>query len=104
MNINITLKKLAYGERPLTSFAYCYSTHETYLPNFEDVYNPEGIFERITNDPRSLIPSLTHESLHQFLAENLDEITSYQLENIDKDALEENYLISNLSRKVYKTR
>jgi hypothetical protein len=91
---NLTIKKLAYGEQPKTCFGYCFSTGETYIPNYEDVYNPEGIFERLTDEPQSLIPSLTHEFLHEWIHENLDKNASLQLDNIDKDALEEHYIIS----------
>jgi hypothetical protein len=104
--VNLTIKTLKYGERPLTSFAYCFSTGETYIPNFEDLYigERETTFERITNDPERLIPSLTHEYIHGWLAENLDKFTSLALENIDKDELNGTYKISDLSRKINKGR
>jgi hypothetical protein len=95
VDVHITFKKLKYGEQPLTRFSYCFSTGETFLPNYEDLYYKDGIFEKLTNDPQSFIPSLIHESLHQWIAENLDKFASLQFDNVDKDVLEENYIISN---------
>lgn len=104
MNVNLTLKKLKYGERPLISFAYCFSTGETYLPDYSDVYNKEGDFERITNSPETLIPSLTHEFLHEWLSENFDKNISLLWDNIDKNNVETDYCYSNLSNNTYKGR
>jgi hypothetical protein len=96
MEIDLIHQTLAFGERPRLSFAYRFSTGKTELPNFEDVYNPEGSFERFTNDPASIIPSLIHESLHQWINEEEGKTASLQLDNIDKDELEENYVFSQL--------
>jgi len=99
---NLTIRKLSgIFDKPITSFAYCFSNGETYIPDYEDFYlgQRETEFERITNNPESLIPSLTHEYLHQWLNENLDKSTSLALENIDKDELTQSYLISDNTKK-----
>jgi hypothetical protein len=76
------------------------------LPNYEDLRpaHKETIFERITNDPENLVNSLTHEILHGWIYENLDKNTSLRFDNIDKDSLEEHYLISNLTLGVTKSK
>lgn len=102
----ITLKKLRYGEKPLTSFSFCFTTGQIYLPNYEDLYisQKETEFERLTNNPKSLIPSLTHEFLHSWIFENFDKNSSLLFDNIDKNDSNGTYIYSNIGRKVYKGR